>query len=294
MRDKKPPGGAWAPGLVMQGKVYHRMGGLASEGTEDPHFNQIFVYDPADGERSAADIRLGFMKLPLDISLHKREVVKRLLDFLHHRLILCNRYVRDFKTVYESARQLEETGIEVQNGHFRINADGVQARPNGEHERRYNLAEGCREIQVLIPDHGGPPPSRDVLIRHRDGNVQHDIAETHRSYDPLHYTLFFPEGHEDSWNLSMKLQETPLNPHTTFDDLEENNDEGIGSQRYRDFYRECDTTGTRQLTCRDYYAFYLHEREPSRCHRDTLLRGGRAFQEYCCMAYAKIESQRLR
>jgi hypothetical protein len=159
---------------------------------------------------------------------------------------------------------------------------------------RYNLAEGCREIQVLIPDHGGPPPSRDVLIRPRDGHVQHDIAETHRSYDPLHYTLFFPEGHEDSWNLSMKLQETPLNTQTTFDDLEENNDEGLGSQRYRDFYRECDTTGTRQLTCRDYYAFYLHEREPSRRHRDTLLRGGRAFQEYCCMAYAKIESQRLR
>jgi hypothetical protein len=87
------------------------MGGLAFEETEDPHFNQIFVYDPADGERSAADIRLGFMKLPLDISLHKREVVKRLLDFLHHRLILCNRYVRDFKTVYESARQMEEAGM---------------------------------------------------------------------------------------------------------------------------------------------------------------------------------------
>jgi hypothetical protein len=291
MKDKKPPGAGWAPGLVMQGKVYHRMGGLAPDENEDPHFNQIFLYDPTDGERTASEIRLGFMKLAPNTSMHKRQVLKNLLEFLHDRLIQCNRYVRDFRTVYESALQMEMDGLNIQHGHFRINADGIQARPNGEHERRYNLAEGCREIQILIPDDGGPPPPRDVIIRPRAGNLQHEINETHRSYDPLHYTLFFPEGHEDGWNLSMKLQESP---QIYVDDLNDDDGDNDPSQRYRAFYMECNVRGTGQLSCRDYYAFYLHVREPSRHHRDTLLRGARAFQEYCCMAYAKIESQRLR
>ena len=293
MKDKKPPRGGWAPGLVMQGKVYHRMGGLSSEDSQDPHFNQIFIFDPSDNERSISDIRLGYMKLSPNVSMHKRNILKNLLEFLHNSLVQCNRYVKDFKTIYESALQLHMQGVQIQHGHFRINADGIRARPNGEHERRYNLAEGCKEIQILIPDHSEPPPSRDVIIRPRAGNLQHEINETHRSYDPLHYTLFFPEGQEDSWNLSMKLQDSPL---INSDDigLDEGLEDNVISQRYRAFYRECNIRGTRQLSCRDYYAFYLHEREPSRQHRDSLLRGSRAFQEYCCMAYAKIESQRLR
>ena len=296
MNDKKPPGGGWSPGLVMQGKVYHRIGGLAAEEGETPHFNQMYVLDPTEDQPSIADIRLGFMNLR-NISDHKLGVLKRLLEYIHDKLMVCNRYVRDFKTVHETALQMEAAGQEVQHGHFRVNADGVQARPTGEHERRYNLAEGCKEIQVLMPDHGGPPPNRDVLIRPRGGNHLHDISETHRSYDPLHYTLLYPSGHEDSWNLNMKLQDPP-NPAVDVEEEEEEEEEGddaaITSQRYRAFYRECDTRGRKQLSCRDYYAHYLHEREPSTGHRDTLLRGCRAFQEYCCMAYAKIESQRLR
>ena len=58
MKDKKPPGGGWAPELIIQGKVYHRMGGLLSEESEDPHFNQIFIFDPNDSERSISEIRL--------------------------------------------------------------------------------------------------------------------------------------------------------------------------------------------------------------------------------------------
>ncbi len=190
----------------MQVTVYHRKEGLVANGNEDPHFNQIFIFDPTDGERSTSVIWLGFMKLAHNTSMHTRHVLKNLLEFLHDRLIQCNRYVSNFRTVFESALQMEMDGLDIQHGHFRINADGTQARPNGEHERWYNLAEGCREIQILIPDNGGPPPPRDVIIRPRAGNLQHTINEAHRSYDPLHYTLFFPEGHEDSRNLSMKLQ----------------------------------------------------------------------------------------
>ena len=78
--------------------------------------------------------------------------------FLYEHLIQCNIYVRAFKTVYESALQMGMDGLDIQHGHlFHINADGIQARPNGEHETRYYFAEGCRKIQILIPDQGGPP-----------------------------------------------------------------------------------------------------------------------------------------
>ncbi len=91
------------PGLGYARQSLHRMGGLAADGNEDPHFNQIFLYDPTDGERSASEIWLGFMKLAPNTSTKKRQVLKNLLEFVHDRLIQCNRNVSDFRTVYESA-----------------------------------------------------------------------------------------------------------------------------------------------------------------------------------------------
>ena len=164
MKDKHPPRGGWAPGLVMQGKVYHRMGGLVADGNEDPHFNQIFLYDPTDGERSASEIRLGFMKLAPNTSTQKRHVLKNLLEFLHDRLIQCNRYVRDFRTVYESALHMEMDGWNVQHGHFRINAEGIQALPHGTHQRPYKLAEGFRQHKRWTPAEGRPTHPLNVMI----------------------------------------------------------------------------------------------------------------------------------
>ncbi len=139
------------------------------------------------------------------------------------------------------------------------------------------MAEGFRKSQILILDNGGPPPPRYVIIRPRAGNLQHEINEAHRSYEPLYYTLLFSEGHEDSWNLSMKLQESPK---IYVDGIKA--DEGVNatSQRYRTFCMECDICETGQLPFRDYY---LHVPEPSRLHTDTLFKGALAFQEYCCI-----------
>lgn len=51
MTDLKPPGNAngnnaWSPTLVIQGRVYERLGGLAAPEGETPRFNQIYLYDP--------------------------------------------------------------------------------------------------------------------------------------------------------------------------------------------------------------------------------------------------------
>ncbi len=75
-----------------------------------------------------------------------------------------------------------------------------------EHERRYNISEGLKEVQVSIPDQEQSLGSRDILLRPRAlNNELYNICETHCSYDPLHYPLFFPTGYEDSWKLKMKL-----------------------------------------------------------------------------------------
>ncbi len=89
-------------------------------------------------------------------------------------------------------------------------------------------------------------PPRDVIIRPRAGNIQHEINETHRLYGSLHYTLFFPEGHEASWNLNMKLHDSPQT-HVNEIKVDEMTDENVTSERYRVFYKEY---GIRGITSR--------------------------------------------
>ena len=283
MTDLPPPpdGNPWTPTLVIQGRVYERIGGLAApDDGVPPRFNQIYLYDPREGQPSPADVRLRHITVPRN----KQAVARRLLDYLHEKMLLTNRYVQDFKTCWERAGE-----VEAEQGYLHIPEEGVAERPAGQHERRYNLAEGLKEVQVLIPDgEGDKPPDRDIVLKPRGGNDDlRYIPETHRSYDPLHYTLFFPEGSEEGWNLGMFLNAAR---DELLNDLEEIEEDGTMSQRYRDYYLEMEEQRGRgerahRLTPRDFTAFHLHSRDDE---RDTLLRGRRAFQEYLCMSYAKV------
>ena len=85
------------------------------------------------------------------------------------------------------------------------------------------------------------------------GGGLQSVHDTHLSFDALHYLFFFPDG-DDSWNLSLTL-----------------------------------STGKCMSAC-DFYAFHLHQRNTE---RDTLLQGFCLFQEYVCMAFAKVENMRL-
>ena len=98
------------------------------------------------------------------------------------------------------------------------------------------------------------PGPRDIVVHLRDGGLQ-TIADTHRSHDALHFVLLFPYG-ADGWHLGLT--------HS----MEE----------------------TKHLTAMKYYSFHLQQRYT---HCDALLHGGRLFQEYCCMAFAKVENQWL-
>ena len=304
MNEKPPPrgrnGSSYVPTIVMQGRAYHKVCGLTANNPQQPHFAQQYVVDPDEVDLDrVTTVRIGYMKLKQDVSRAKRAAIHRLLIYIHERLERCNRYVNDFKTAYERAKrgQFDEKKLVI----------SADAKPKGEHERRYNVDTGMKEVAVLLPDE--EVSNRDIVLDPKGGdeNVVY-ISETNRAYDALHYTTLFPEG-EDSWNLAMKLRGAHEEGDPWQDDFDDaaledeyDSDEDdipyrTVSQRQTDYYdRAAERSG--QVSCRDFYAFHLHDRplQPDQGRlgeRDTLFYAGRAFQEYLVMAYAKMENQRL-
>ena len=60
-----------------------------------------------------------------------------------------------------------------------------------DHKRQWNLPT-CNEV-AIIDISNDPQRPADIKIYLKDGTVQR-IKETHRSFEPLHYTLLFPRG----------------------------------------------------------------------------------------------------
>ena len=252
-REVPPPAGTggYAPCVVIQGRVYHRLGPLEARPDQVPTFGQIYVNDPlAEDPDAEAAIRLGHVRLPAATS---DAVQVRLLDLLQRlqaELRLHNRWVRAFLMAGEILAE------DVQHRTLVISA---AARPAGEHERRYNAAEGLREVAVLM---GDEPAQHDLVLRRRHvrgvAALQH-IDETHRACDPLHFVLLFPMG-TTGWHLEIPQAQQP-------------------GQRPR---------------CVSVLQFYAHRLQVRPTQDDSLLRGCRLLQEFACMAYAKVEAMRLR
>ena len=116
--------------------------------------------------------------------------VLKLTVYIQITLRQCNSYVHDFVQICE----LNES--ELLNASIIINP---QAKPRHEHRRVHNL--NLKELAVLSNEKAS---SNDIVIRRRGGGLS-EVADTHRSYDPLHFTLLFPLG-TDGWNLNMKLR----------------------------------------------------------------------------------------
>ena len=135
----------------------------------------------------------------------------------------------------------------------------AEARPADQHRRRYNRPEGFREVSVLI---GDQPAHQDIVLHRRpgrDGPRLQTINETHRAMEPLHFILLLPLG-ASGWHPA--LLQAAVNPQGQ----------------------------VRRLTAMKYYAHRLQFR-PN--FDDSLLRACRLLQEYCCMAFARVETQRL-
>ena len=227
--------------MVIQGRVYHRLGPVQPQPDQIPTFGQIYVSDPqAEDPDAEAAIRLGHVRLPATTS---DAVQQRLLDLIRQLQALlreCNPFVQDFITAGEILTE------EVEHRRLVISAT---ARPAGQHERRYNAAEGLREVAVLI---GDEPAQHDLVLRrravHGEAALQL-IDECHRACDPLHFVLLFPLG-TAGWH--------PEIPQA-----------------------QPDRERPRGVTALQFYAYRIQVRPNE---DDCLLRGCRLFQEFVCMA----------
>ncbi|KAF0304429.1 hypothetical protein FJT64_023721 [Amphibalanus amphitrite] len=218
---------------------------------ERPSFAQIYVNDPdCDDPAAEAALRLGHVPLPRGTREPERVRLLTLLEQLQVLLRQVNPYVQDF---IHAAELPEE---EVQQQRLVVSAD---ARPADQHPRRYNRAEGFREVAVLMDEE---PVHQDIVLRRRadaEGPFLQTVNETHRAFEALHFVLLLPFG-TDGWQ----------------PDLRQAVANGRGD--------------VRGVTLMQYYAHRLQLRPDL---DDSLFRAGRLFQEYVCMAFARVETQRL-
>ena len=107
-----------------------------------------------------------------------QEILRNITDWFNYN----NHYVRELKTAKDI---IEEGNIEERKIVIR-----EDRRPQGEHERRYNI-QTAAEVAILMDNE--PTENRDIIIRLKDGHLKR-ISELHPGYDPLQYPLLFPHG----------------------------------------------------------------------------------------------------
>ena len=118
-------GGGFAPSVIYEGKVTYLVGPLQAAEGEKPCFAQLYVHDPS----LETGLRLSGMTIPAGTSKKQKNILQKVLVQVQTELHKFNPFVRDFKQIMEIA------DTDLGEGKIVISA---KARPNGEHERRYN------------------------------------------------------------------------------------------------------------------------------------------------------------
>lgn len=139
-------------------------------------------------------------------------------------------------------------------------------RPAFEHVHRYNSPNSLEIAAINSGAEDGIVGTRYIKIRQReelDTNGFECFSTnpvTHRSYDLLSYMLLLPHG-TDCWFFELRLQSSSA------------------SRRQ-----------TRRMAMLMFYAYEIFQR-PNQSN--TILRGGRSFQQYIVDQFCKVNSERL-
>ncbi|XP_004301743.1 PREDICTED: uncharacterized protein LOC101302173 [Fragaria vesca subsp. vesca] len=126
--------------------------------------------------------------------------------------------------------------------------------------RQYEEPTNEEIAGLVIGDIGEFHSDRDIIVQSNDGFLRR-ISKIHPKYMSLQYPLLFPYG-EDGYKISLKLIPTSGNE---------------------------DNEGKR-MSMGNYIAYQIHDRNNK---MNTLLKGGRLFQQYLVDAYATVEENRL-
>ena len=128
------------------------------------------------------------LSVPTTITDQERGELGNILMELQELLKRDNPYIKDYRQIIDIPDE------ELATGRLVISAN---ARPTGEHERRYNTPVCLEEVSVLTKN-----GRHDLVITKRDGAVQ-IVSEQNQSAMPLHFTLLFPSGTK-GWHPDLK------------------------------------------------------------------------------------------
>ncbi|XP_039130858.1 uncharacterized protein LOC120267239 [Dioscorea cayenensis subsp. rotundata] len=156
--------------------------------------------------------------------------------------------------VFRSARELH-----MQFRELPVKIKLITNRNNKVHN--YSAPSVPKIAALIVGDIGINEHGRDIIVEHKQEGLKR-ISDLHPLFMPLQYPLLFPYG-EDCFHLNIDYEESPIRSK-------------LG--------RKC-------LTMREYYAYLLQQRN---IENNTLLRGGRLFQQFIVDCYAIIEDTRLR
>lgn len=252
----------------MHGQNYHRIGSLIPEEGAKPRYAQLYIYDTeneianriASMQATEGDDELrGSRAGATSISARQSANTKGPKNGLHKfnkkiTRILMKVLDRSNKYVKEF-RSVRDWYVTNKNEIFNLKIIGDQKRKG----LQYTAPSNSEVAALMIGDNLQHAEERDVIVCRSDSGFQR-ISETHPSYMPLQYPLLFPYG-EDGWHCYLKIK-------------------ADGKKRIHT-----------RLTMKDFYAYRIQQREGE---GNTLLRGGRLFQQFVVDAYAAIEENRLR
>ncbi|XP_077223478.1 uncharacterized protein LOC143857091 [Tasmannia lanceolata] len=127
--------------------------------------------------------------------------------------------------------------------------------------RQYNMPTATEVAALIVGDLNDTNVESDVIIEHKRDGLKR-ISDLHPSFMAIQYPVLFPYG-EDGFYLGIPYK---------------------SNNERRQTKRLC-------VTMREYYAFRIQQRQNE---SESLIRGGRLFQQFLVDAYTTIEEDRLR
>nr|XP_028954994.1 uncharacterized protein LOC114823729 [Malus domestica] len=172
----------------------------------------------------------------------------------HHVVDSLIKMLDDCNEVVKLFRLARDMIDEGSTSHLRMRLYGAQAN----HDAQYNLP-ACDEM--IVGDIGEFHTERDIIVEHRTHGLQR-ITKLHPKYMALQYPLLFPYGEDGN------KKGLPWNP---------------------DYKGKKPKTGG--VSLRAFLGYQIQDRPGQ---NDTLLKGGRLFQQYLVDAYATLEEDSVR
>jgi hypothetical protein len=164
------------------------MGSLLPPPGKDPAFSQIYIYSSDPGEQ--VQFRISYHHDMLDLTI---------VHALQSMLRRSNPYIEMFLTASERLAQTSNVALCIK----------LVAGPHYD-SRRYNRPTANEIAVIMVGTDEQPTIRRDIVLHGRRYGLQR-IYETHSSYNPLRYPMFFPFG-EQGWHINMYIPVSYVSP----------------------------------------------------------------------------------